>query len=52
MRILWNVLPPERLKNLNLARRVGQMVVTTNDVGNFHEMIIDGTRKHKRGNTG
>ena len=37
--------PPERLEDLRLPRRVGEMVVAANDVGDVHVVVVDDDRK-------
>ena len=38
--------PAERLIDLRLARRVGQMIVAADDVGDAHVVIVDHNREH------
>ena len=38
--------PAHRLIDLGLARRVGQMIVAANDMGDAHVVIVDDDRQH------
>ena len=43
---ITGICQPRRLIDLHLPRRVGEMVVAANDMGDAHVMIVDDDRKH------